>query len=101
MNNSRREELRIEELLKERNLTKVQLATLMGTYKENLNGKLKSPSFPTLSAIADALGVPMWRLFATPEEVCSNSDFFAVVKRGGKTFIFENSAELKAYCDGL
>lgn len=61
--------LRVNEILTERNMTKVKLAELMNTSKENLNGKLKSPSFPTLVAIANALQVPMWRLFATREEV--------------------------------
>lgn len=56
-------DLRINEILHERGMTKVELAKAMGTTKENLNGKLKSPSFPTLVAIADALGVTLRDLF--------------------------------------
>lgn len=69
MAQNRLNELRIDALLKERGMTKVELARRIGTSKENLNGKLKSPSYPTLSEIADALEVDMWELFADREGV--------------------------------
>lgn len=61
-------ENRIEELIKEKGYTLTTLAAEMGTTKQNLYGKLKSPSYPTLVEIATALNVPMWQLFASPEE---------------------------------
>lgn len=61
-------ENRIEELIKEKGYTLTTLAAEMGTTKQNLYGKLKSPSYPTLVEIATALKVPMWQLFASPEE---------------------------------
>lgn len=60
---------RIETLLKEKGITKVRLAELLGTTKQNLHSIIRNPKQSTLRAIADALGVPVWQLFATAEEV--------------------------------
>lgn len=60
---------RIEELIKEKGYTLTLLAEKMGTTKQNLYGKLKSPSYPTLTSIATALEVPMWQLFASKKDV--------------------------------
>jgi len=60
---------RIEELIKEKGYTFTSFADKLGTTKQNLYGKLKSPSYPTLVDIAKALEVPMWQLFASEEEV--------------------------------
>lgn len=60
---------RIEELIKEKGYTLTSLAEKMGTTKQNLYGKLKSPSYPTLTSIATALEVPMWQLFASKKDV--------------------------------
>lgn len=66
--------LQVNEILISRGITKAELARLMGTSKENLNGKLKSPSFPTLVSIASALGVPMWQLFISPADAAKLVD---------------------------
>lgn len=65
---------RIEELIKEKGYTLTSLAEKMGTTKQNLYGKLKSPSYPTLTSIATALEVPMWQLFASESEVQKESE---------------------------
>lgn len=63
-------EHRIKELIKEKGYTQQEFADLLGMSRVGLaqivNGK---PSYPTLEKIASALHVPMWQLFASPEEV--------------------------------
>lgn len=59
----------IETLLKEKGLTKTAFSNLLGIKKQNLNGLLKNPTYETLKKISEALNVPMWQLFASPEDV--------------------------------
>lgn len=60
---------RIKKLLKEHGYTLTEFADKIGTSKQNLLAKLKSPSYPTLEEIAKGLDIPMWRLFASEREV--------------------------------
>lgn len=68
-------EHRIKELIKEKGYTQQEFADLLGMSRVGLaqivNGK---PSYPTLEKIATALNVPMWQLFASPEEVKGEED---------------------------
>lgn len=75
---------RIEEVIKEHGYTVTSLAEKIGTSKQNLFAKLKSPSYPTLVEIATALDVPMWQLFASPAEVTGSRDFVAIVRYNGE-----------------
>lgn len=86
---------RIEEVIKEHGYTITSLAEKIGTSKQNLFAKLKSPSYPTLIEIANALNVPMWQLFASPEEVVGNGSFVAFVKAGIKTYQANSLSELE------
>lgn len=76
---------RIKELIKEKGYTQQQFADKIGMSRVGLaqivNGK---PSYPTLEKIAEALEVPMWQLFASPEEVRK-----------------ESGASVCPYCGGL
>lgn len=54
---------RIESLIKEKGYNKSQFAEKLGTQRQNLNNLIKSPSFPTLEKIAEALDIPLWQLF--------------------------------------
>ena len=49
--------------------------------------QIHKPSFPTLEKWSSVLGVPMWQLFASPEEVNTpqetSSDFAAFVRFKG------------------
>lgn len=60
----------IKELIKEKGYTQQQFAELLGMsrigFAKILSGK---PSYTTLEKIADALGVPVWRLLVSPDEV--------------------------------
>lgn len=65
-------ELRIKEVCKEKGVKVMDLSTMIGVSQTNtsniINGKV-NPSLETLEKIATALNVPMWQLFASPEEI--------------------------------
>lgn len=62
---------RIKSLLKGLGLTQQDLADKMGLQLQSIKQMLNKSSLrtDTLKRIADALGVPMWQLFASREEV--------------------------------
>lgn len=66
---------RIKDLIKEKGYTQQEFADKLEMTRVGLsqliNGK---PSYPTLEKIAKALGVPMWQLFVSPDEVQPKSD---------------------------
>ncbi len=64
-------EHRIKEVIKEKGYTITSLADKLGIARESLSRMIVSPSYPTLEKLSKALDVPMWQLFASPEEVQS------------------------------
>ena len=62
-------EHRIKELIKERGYTQEEFARLVGTTRVGLGKNLVCPSGSTLEKIAEALGVEMWELFASKDEI--------------------------------
>lgn len=86
---------RIEEVIKEHGYTITSLAEKIGTSKQNLFAKLKSPSYPTLIEIATALNVPMWQLFVSPEEVAGSGEFVAFIKDGREIYHANSWQELE------
>lgn len=60
---------RIKDVIKEKGYTITSLAEKLGIARESLSRMVVSPSYPTLEKIASALGVPIWQLFASKEEV--------------------------------
>jgi transcriptional regulator with XRE-family HTH domain len=63
-------ELRIKEILKERNITQQQLADMLGITRSAITQQLAGkPSLATLEKIAEALGVEMWELFKSKSEI--------------------------------
>ena len=68
--------MRIKELLKEKGLTQQELAYKVGVSYQSMKQTLNAPSVTTstLEKIATALNVPMWQLFASPEEIQPQSD---------------------------
>ncbi len=68
--------MRIKELLKEKGLTQQELADKVGVSYQSMKQTLNAPSVTTstLEKIATALNVPMWQLFASPEEIQPQSD---------------------------
>lgn len=81
---------RIKEVMTSKGFTNVSLGEKMGVSKQAIGQMLKAESLTTasLEKIASALDVPMWQLFASPEEVSiqphkDNSDFAAFVRFKG------------------
>lgn len=64
---------RIKEVIKKKGFTITSLADKLGIARESLSRMIVSPSYPTLEKIATALDVPMWQLFASPEEVAKET----------------------------
>lgn len=62
--------MRIKELIKEKGLTQKEFASTLGMSPVGLNQLINGkPSYPTLEKFAHALNVPLWQLFASPDEV--------------------------------
>lgn len=69
--------VRIKEIMVEKGVSSVSLADIIGVSKvtvSNLINNKTMPSVETLEKIATALNVPMWQLFAFPEEIQPKSD---------------------------
>lgn len=63
-------ENRIKNLIKKKGFTQEQFAQKMGVTRMSLVKTLSgNPSYETLQRIAEALGVEMWELFASKEDV--------------------------------
>ncbi len=61
---------RIKELLKEKNVTQQDLADRLGVTRISIVKTLAgNPSQETLERIANALDVPIWQLFVSPQEL--------------------------------
>lgn len=66
---------RIKELIKEKGFTQEQFAQKMGVTRMSLVKTLSgNPSYETFQRIAESLGVEMWELFASKEDVLKNKD---------------------------
>ena len=69
-------QVRIKEIMVEKGVSSVSLADTIGVSKvtvSNLINNKTMPSVETLEKIASALDVPMWQLFASPEEVAKET----------------------------
>lgn len=66
---------RIKEILKEKGLTVNQLADMLEISRQALSKQIQGKMLvETAQRIAEALDVPMWQLFASPEEVRSKKE---------------------------
>ncbi len=65
---------RIKEVIKEQGFTITSLADKLGIARESLSRMIVSPPYPTLEKISNALNIPVWQLFASPEEVKGEED---------------------------
>lgn len=64
----------IKSLVSSKGLTLAAFADKMGITRQSLNASMKSPSYPTLVKMSETLGIPMWQLFASREEVIGEGD---------------------------
>lgn len=64
-------EIRLKEIMEQQGVKSVTLAEKLGVSKQTIsnliNGKVM-PSIETINKAADALGVPMWQMFADPKD---------------------------------
>lgn len=62
--------MRIREIIEEQGMTTKEVADKLEISLSALNQNISgNPSVKVLTKISEVLGVPMWQLFASPEEV--------------------------------
>ena len=68
-------DLRIKEVCKEKGMTLEALAGKLGILRTSLAQAMSRDSFSTtkLGEIAEALDVPVWQLFVSPDEVAKHN----------------------------
>ena len=67
--------MRIRDIIEQKGITTKELAERMGISQSALNQHISgNPSIKVLTSIASNLGVDIWELFISPEEVRPNSD---------------------------
>lgn len=86
---------RIKEVIKEKGFTIKSLADKLGIARESLSRMIVSPSYPTLEKISTALDVPLWQLFASPEDVAEKEELTAFIRYRGQLYHADNIKELK------
>lgn len=98
-----KQDTRIKEICKEKGITLEDLAKRLGILRTSLSQALSRNSFSTdkLSDIADALNVPIWQLFVSPNEVAGGWELTAFVSYRGEFFNTHSKEELKQYVDKL
>ena len=64
---------RIKDILNERKISLKEFAAELGISYTALYLQINKPSYPTLEKWAAVLNIPMWQLFASPEEVAANT----------------------------
>lgn len=70
---------RIKEILKEQGVTINELADKLGISRVTLSTQINgTANIVSYEKIATALNVPMWQLFASPEEIQPQSDGFSI-----------------------
>lgn len=98
---------RIKEVMTSKGFTNVSLGEKMGVSKQAVGQMLKAESLTTasLEKIAVALGVPIWQLFASPEEVNTsqetNSDFAAFVRFKGIHYTADSLEEFNTIVEEI
>lgn len=95
--------MRIRDIIEQKGITTKEVADKLGISVSALNQSISgNPSVRVLENIATALDVPMWQLFASPEEVAeSGKDLTAIISYRGEFFNTHSKEELKRYVDNL
>ena len=88
--------LRIKELMEVKGITSASIAEKVGIHKVSvsniINGKI-NPSTETLDKVANALGVQVWELLVSKEEVMEQDKNAIVCPKCGARFVIENKEE--------
>ena len=95
--------MRIKEILKEKGITLSQLADTMGVSRQALSRQVAGKLLvEKAEEIANALNVPIWQLFVSPNEVAGGGDeLTASIRYQGKFFNTTSKEELKQYVNDL
>ena len=89
----------IKDLLKERNMTFQELSERLGADRNNLYNSLTkgNPTLQRLEAVANALSVPVWRLFTTD----TKPELFGTIYYNNELFTITSREELQAITDRI
>ena len=89
--------MRIREVIEQQGMTTQDVAKKMGITLSGLNQDISgNPSIKVLTKIAEAINVPMWQLFASPEEVQPTSNVHSIkCPKCGNEFPVSVNIELK------
>lgn len=95
--------MRIKEILKEKGITLSQLADTMGVSRQALSRQVAGKLLvEKAEEIANALNVPIWQLFVSPNEVAGGGEeLTASIRYQGKFFNTTSKEELKQYVNDL
>ena len=78
--------MNIEELLKEKGLSKAAFAEMIGVKRQNINSLLKNPTLESLERMAKTLDVQTWELFASKDEIMEKEKNCITCPRCGARF---------------
>lgn len=97
---------RIKDILNGLNISLKEFAAMLGISYTALYLQINKPSYPTLEKWASVLGIPMWQLFASPEEVANvpqetNTDFAAFVRYNGIHYTADNLEEFNTIVEEI
>lgn len=93
---------RIEDILKERDLTKSYLAEKLGFARQNFNAMFKNPTLQRLEDAANILGVSVVQLLGEEtEEAKTNSDFAAFIRFKGIHYTADSLEEFNTIVEEI
>lgn len=94
--------LRILEICKQAGITQKELAERIGLSAVGLSKAINgNPTKDTLEKIATALNVPMWQLFASPQEVTGDNELTALIQHKKDFYKAVTIEELKKIVTGI
>jgi len=67
----------------------------MNTSRQNINSLFKNPTNSKLKEIATALDVPIWQLFASPEDVAGKEELTALIRFRGQLYQADSIGDLE------
>lgn len=87
---------RIKEILKEKGMSVVQLADALNISRQALSKQIRGKMLlETAERIATALDVPIWQLFASPEDVAGKEELTALIRFRGQLYQADSIEELE------
>lgn len=91
----------LNNILKQKGMTKVMLAERLGILKQNLNSLLKNPTLTTIKRIADALDVSPARLFVDDDTASQTDELTADVYYNNVSYHATDLAGLEAIVNAI